>query len=163
MGFNNTGFISPESVSAVTTTPQVTLGTRTVINGNEYVYVYNCGNAAIKVGWGGYVTANSGYSVSVSNAASQVGFLAGVCHHASIPTAYYGWLMTKGVCYVAADGSETSAASGNYIFLGVDGGFVAAAGTASLATGVRYGWLISTLQTQGTTTPGKAWIKSDWA
>ena len=151
------------SVSMVTATlgnndPE--LGTRCTEGGSTYAFCYNAGAAAIKVGWGGYLnSSNSGLSVSVSNAASQVGPLVGVCHHESIPAGSYGWLVVKGVSYVAADATETSqGVSGGsaYIVPGVDGGFVVA--PATISTGARLGLLISTMQTQGTTAQGKAYI-----
>lgn len=148
------------SVSMVTATlgandPE--LGTVVRVGMSEYQLCYNAGAAAIKVGWGGFHNSmNSGASVTVSNAASQTGNFVGVCYHASIPAGSYGWLVTKGLTYVAADGSETSAASGIHLNLGVDGGFVAT--TATLSTGLPVGITVSTMQTQGTTTPGKAFI-----
>lgn len=161
MTFYSASPLALESVSAVTSDPSVEVGTLRQEGQSLYAYVYNAGAAAIKVGWGCYInSSNSGYSVSVSNAASQTGRLFGVCHNASIPAGSYGWVVVRGVSTVAADGTETSAAAGVEIANGVDGGFVAS--PATFSTGHRVGFLISTMQTQGTTTPGKAWIKGQY-
>lgn len=150
-------FNSVSMVTATLGTNDPELGTRVRQGMSEYMLCYNAGASAIKVGWGGYLnSSNSGASVSVSNAASQTGALAGVCYHASIPAGSYGWLVTKGLTYLAADGTETSQAAGIYVNLGVDGGFVAQ--TATLSTGLPVAYLISTMQTQGTTTPGKGYL-----
>lgn len=154
------GFAGVSQVTATLGTNDPEVGTRIRVGNSEYVHCYNAGASAIKVGWGGFLnSSNSGFSVTVSNAASQAGPLVGVCYHASIPAANYGWLVVKGLSYVAADASETSqGVSGGsaYITPGVDGGFVVA--PASIATSPKYGLLISTMQTQGTTSPGLAWI-----
>lgn len=161
MSLQSLGPVRFESVSATTATPSVELGTRVTEGGIDYVYVYNTGAASITQGQMGFLPAathSSGYSVTVSNAASQSGGLkvVGVAHNAAIAASSYGWLATKGCVYIALDASEVSMNSGVQIAPGVDGGFVAAA--ATLSTAVLLGLTInSCVTTVGT---GKAWFKS---
>lgn len=152
-------------VSYVSAVPQNDLGTRVTQGGFEYVYVYNggAGVAQISQGQGGYLSPGSmlsGYTVTVSNAASHVGWerFVGVAAHATIPIGEYGWLMTRGVALIAVDASELSFASGLPIYPGVDGGFVSGAGVGSLQTGYPVGISINSIVT--TVGTGKAWIKS---
>lgn len=150
-----------ESVSNVTATPSVELGSRKRVSGNEYVYVYNTGAASISQGQGAYLPAatfSSGYSVTVSNAASQSGGekLVGIAHNAAIAASSYGWVMCKGLSLIALDASEVSMNSGDKLVPGVDGGFVVAA--ATLSTGLYIGVAINSLVT--TVGTGKAWIRS---
>jgi len=101
---------------------------------------------------------NSGYSVTVTNAASQTGglFTVGVANNGTIAAGDYGYLLVRGVTLIALDGDEVSMNSGVDIAAGVDGGFVAAAVT--LSTGVRIGFTLnSAVTTVGT---AKAWFKS---
>ena len=100
----------------------------------------------------------SGYSVVVSNPASQAGgeFVVGVAHNAAIAAASYGWLAVKGPVLVALDATQTSMNSGDLLAPGVDGGFVVAA--ATLSTGLRLGFALNSLVT--TVGTGKAMFKS---
>lgn len=128
MSFHGQNVVA-ESVSNVTATNSVELGTRRTVAGNDYIYVYNSGNAQISVGMPAGIgpnSMNSGYSVSVSNAASQLGgeLVVGVCYHATLTTATYGWLLTKGFCVGVPDASQVSMNSGDRLAIGVDGGFV---------------------------------------
>ena len=149
-----------ESVSAVTASPSVDLGIRRVVDGNEYIYCFNAGNVQISQGMPGLInSANSNFSVSASNAVSQSGWhkFVGVCHNATLTTATYGWLMSKGVAIVALDASAVSMNSGDLLALGVDGGFVAAVGTS--ATAVPVGFAIASIVTTVGAT-NKAVVKS---
>lgn len=119
-----------ESVSAVTATPSVELGTKRTVSGNDYIYVYNTGaNAQISPGQGCVLTATSGYSVSVSSVAGN-DVMIGICKHATITTGTYGWVLTKGFCSFVA-GANDSFTAGGPIAAGVDGTF----GFKSSATG----------------------------
>lgn len=152
-----------ESVSQVTATNSTELGTEVIDNGYKYVYAYNAGEYDATPGYPGVLgSANSGYSFTVTNAASQVGVFCGGVHHTTIPAGYYGWLMTKGVCRVGPDTSAVSVAAGSYLGLGVSGGYVAA--PATFSTGSRKGYLISSMVTNSgasLASLGLAWIKSD--
>lgn len=157
--------ISFESVSATTLTPSVQLGTKRSEGGIDYVYVYNGSTSSIGQGLMGNIGAtsmNSGYTVTVTNAASQVGgpLVVGVAHNAAIPTLCYGWLATKGVVYGIPDATATSLNSGVEVTVGVDGGFVAV--PVSMATGQtnasRLGFTINSFIT--TVGSGKILFKS---
>lgn len=162
MAFHGIDPVNFESVSAVTATPSVELGTRRMDSGNDYVYVYNGSTAAqISKGQMGFLSPtnlSSGFTVTVSNAASQSGGerCVGVAHNATITTGAYGWLATRGICYAALDASEVSMNSGDLVVPGVDGGFVVAA--ATLSTGVRLGLALNSLVT--TVGTGKIAFKS---
>jgi hypothetical protein len=150
-----------ESVSAVTASPSVSPGARTIDAGNEYLYVYNGGNTQVSVGQGVFISPsdyNSGFTGAVSNAASQSGGerLMGVVHHATLTTGTYGWVVTKGLSYIALDASQVSMNAGAILVPGVDGGFVAYAGTG--ATGIPCGVALNSLVT--TVGTGKGRIKS---
>jgi hypothetical protein len=150
-----------ESVSAVTATNSVELGTRVTDGGVDYVYCYNAGAATIGQGKMGRLSPSSlssGYSVVVSNPASQSGghFVVGVAHNAAIAASSYGWLATRGVVLAALDGSEVSMNSGDIVVPGVDGGFVVAA--ATLSTGLHLGVALNSLVT--TVGTGKILFKS---
>jgi hypothetical protein len=158
MAFYSSNPISFESVSAVTATPSVELGTIRVEALNKYVYAYNAGAAQLSVGMPAFInSSNSNYSVSVSNAASQVcNPFVGVCHHATIAAGSYGWLVAKGISKVVPDASAVSGAAGIDLTAGVDGGFVAMTGT-TMSTGLRLAFTIASFTTLAT---GTAWIYS---
>lgn len=154
-----------ETVSQTTATPSVELGTRkTDANGNEFIYVYNHGVVTYPGKCVYLKTASSGYTVSVTNTAAQIGQYAGGVHHATLPAESYGWIMTKGLCAVAPDTNQASFDAGEYITVGVDDGYVGV-DNATMSTGPRLGWTISSgVTSEGTTFAadlGKAWIKSD--
>ena len=138
-----------ESVSNVTLTPSVALGSVRMEAGNQYLYVYNDGGASINVGRGVIISANTGYSVTVSSLTNVGGFL-GVCQHNTIMTASYGWIVTRGFCKVLA--AATAITSGAPLFVGVDGTFTESSGaltqmaqgycvTATAAGGIGYGYV----------------------
>lgn len=151
-----------ESVSNVTSTPSVELGTRITRSGIDYMYVYNATtNGVISQGQAGFLSPgsmSSGLTVTVSNAASQSGGerCVGVAHNATITTGSYGWLAVKGPVYIALDASEVSMNSGDLIVPGVDGGFVVA--PATISTGIRLGICVNSCVT--TVGSGKALFKS---
>lgn len=98
------------------------LGERVVFEGNEYCYVYNAGGAEIDQYHGCVLSAVSGYSVTVSSV-SAVSPLFGVAAHVTIPTANYGWVLTKGIANVANDRDDSALTAGGTIYLGADGRF----------------------------------------
>jgi len=108
-----------ESVSAVTTTNTVELGTRRTEGENDYIYVYNNGASDINPGHGATVSALTGYSVTVSSVTS-INPCIGVCMHTTFTTATYGWLVTKGIAVVEAT-ANTGIAVGDALVLGTDG------------------------------------------
>jgi hypothetical protein len=84
-----------ESVSNVTATNSVELGTRVTTGGRTYCYVYNGGGSQISVGEGCTVTGTSGYTVTVSSV-TMVDMFAGFCYNATITTGSYGWVVVRG-------------------------------------------------------------------
>lgn len=118
-----------EPVSQVTATNSVDLGTRRTYAGSEYIYIYNdSGTASITSGYGVTCSLNSGYSVTVSSV-TQVNVCFGVCQ-VTIPTNYYGWVLTKGYAQIVM-GADSSAAAGDNIRMSADGKFA----VNSVATG----------------------------
>jgi len=122
MGFYGLSPVKFGSVSMVTATlgkndPE--LGTRTVENGSEYVFVYNAGNSQISVGNGAVLTGVTGYSCTVSSVVG-VDLPVGVCYHATMTTGTYGWLLTRGFGSAKAAAS-TAPAAGDILILGTDG------------------------------------------
>ncbi len=98
------------------------VGTRANWNGAEYVFVYNGGATQISQYLGATISAAvSGFTVTVSSL-TQVDVLFGVCQHATIAAAAYGWLLTKGFAVVKM-GADNSAAVGKILALGTDGAF----------------------------------------
>lgn len=109
-----------ESVSQTTLTNSVELGTRVEYDGKSYCYVYNTGNSQALPGMGVTVSGNvSGYSVTISST-TMVDAFVGVVHHATIATAYYGWVVTRGLCKVRAMANSGLAAA-DIIVAGGDG------------------------------------------
>lgn len=165
MGFNS---ITPiltalhgVSITTLDSALALPLGTRRVVDGNEYLYVHVGGAAQISQGQMGFLSPASmlsGYTVTVSNAASQTGYarVVGLAAHATLATGSYGWLLTRGVGDIALDGGEISMNSGDLIAAGVDGGFVVA--TATISTGVPLGVALNSIIT--TVGTGRAWFKS---
>lgn len=136
MAFNGIiDVVKGDDLTSFSTLPLYSPGAKHFSSGNEYVYVYNCDNSVI--GTGKYAvleltdTATSGYTVTVTNA-SLGGAFAGVAQN-SIGTASYGWLMVKGRSLISTDSGEVSQATGTFLALGTDGGFVAAGATFSTA------------------------------
>lgn len=123
-----------ESVSAVTATPSVALGTRRIEGGKEFVYAYNAGTTAA-VGYGMIASLNSGYSCVVSSAAGDMLF--GVVQNNDLTAAQYGWIQTKGPVHVVSVNAVAAAAP---IALGTNGAFeqvlTALAGGTAVACGV---------------------------
>ncbi len=144
--------VKDEDLSTPHSDQRYQLGVKHFKSGNEYVYVYNAGNSVI--GTGKYCViagASSGCSVTVTNA-SLAGWMAGVAQN-TISTAYYGFIMTRGLSLISTDSGEVSAASGVDLALGTDGGFVAAGATFSTAP--RFGYTMNSFVTGATS---KAWI-----
>lgn len=121
MAFQGVAPILFESVSAVTASPSVELGTRATVAGNDYIYVYNAGNSQIPVGNGAVLSGTSGYSVTVS-AITMLDFGVGIVKHATLTTGTYGWLLTRGFSGFNS-GANDSMAAGAPLAIAVDGVF----------------------------------------
>lgn len=96
MSFYSVSPVLLESVSNVTATPSVELGTRVNYKGAEYIYVQ--AKTAITVGCGTQAY-GGGYSYTITNATptgtSNIVF-AGLVQHTTFSTDSYGWLLING-------------------------------------------------------------------
>ncbi len=108
-----------ESVSAVTATNTVELGTIREQGGDRYVYVYNAGNSQANPGLLLTITALTGYSVTISTTTS-ISPVFGVVKHATMTTGTYGWMLTKGQAPLRAEAS-TGLAVADPLVAGTDG------------------------------------------
>jgi len=122
------GPIRFDSVSMVTATPGANdpkVGDVFDTGDEKYVYVYNAGGSTIAVGHGAILSAVTGYSVTVSSTVSLMAGGVGVCKHTAIPTAEYGYLMTRGFCSYEAG---ANVALGEALSLAADGVWVNSSG-----------------------------------
>jgi hypothetical protein len=87
--FNNE-VIRFESVSSVTLTPDVEVGTRRREGDEDYIYVYNAGNSQILPGNGCILSAVTGYSISLSSVTSIDQFIGIVKHEFNIQIIFQG-------------------------------------------------------------------------
>jgi hypothetical protein len=109
-------------VSGVTATLGVNdpeLGTRTVVDELEYIFVYNAGGEQVGVGQPVVMSGVTGYSVTVS-AVSAVDHCIGIRQHSTMTTATYGWVATKGIGTVEMD-ADGSCVTGSLLMLGEEG------------------------------------------
>jgi hypothetical protein len=89
----------------------------------KYIFVYNNGTTQISKGRLATVSALTGYSVTVSTTTS-LDIAVGVCKHATLTTATYGWLLQKGFGPCASNADE-SLSAGNLLTVGGNGACVA--------------------------------------
>jgi hypothetical protein len=89
--------VNEETVSAVTATPSVSLGTRRLYSGTEYVYAYNGGSAANK-GAPVIITGTSGYTfvVTFATGADIPCTPMGIVENATCASGSYCWVATRG-------------------------------------------------------------------
>jgi len=138
--------IFEESVSAVTATPSIAIGTERWDGGKKYLYVYNKSTSTASTKYGVVYSAASGYSVTVSSIAGEM--LAGVVVHADIPAVNYGWGCTRG--HVVLQSAGTSAiAVGDKVILDALGDFTRTSGGTAW-TGFVCGIATSDTATAGT-------------
>lgn len=171
MAYASISPIAFESVSQVTSTNSVELGTYRREGATLYVYAYNAGNNPAWPGDAVYLSAQdvaftgsftSGYSFDLTNAVSQVGVFAGAVQHSTFSTAQYGWLAVQGLCRIRPDTSNVSQEAGTWLQCGVNNGFVSA--PVTISTGHRIGICINSIITNAgasAASSGKGWIKSD--
>lgn len=110
-----------ESVSNVTATNSVEVGSERKVGDESYRYVYNAGNSEIPPSYGCVLSAVTGYSATISSTTS-VDFLVGVVKHSTLTTGTYGWVMTQGFAPVEME-ANNSAAAGQILALAADGEF----------------------------------------
>lgn len=121
MAFYGADPIRFESVSAVTATNSVDLGTIRMDSGEYYEYVYAAKN--ISMGVGGVYTGTSGHTVVGTGAVSGE-HCAGFVKHESIPSGYYGWILKKGVVNAWNSKVGSVPVVNEPAYLGTDGGFM---------------------------------------
>ena len=139
-----------ETVSNVTLSNSVVVGTAWGdAAGNQYVYAYNGSNSQISQGQFAVLQTNaSGYSVTITNATS-VDIAIGICRNTTMPTASYGWLMTKGFTGLSTD--NVSFATNQCCILGLNGNMGAApTSVGSFVTSVIVGKALISIPTQTT-------------
>jgi hypothetical protein len=164
------GIPALEPVSTVTSAKGYALGTRRQDSaGNEYVYGYNASNVPLYPGVPVVIGSNNtSYSFTLTNTASQTGWVAAVVHHATVPTAYYAWFGVKGLFRVVPDATQSQIAKDKNLAIAVDGGWNSA--PATISTGIRWGFSIESIvtgygscaseSTSGLGCLGRAWIKT---
>lgn len=140
----------PESVSTVTATNSVALGTRTIEGGCEYVYVYNAASHTAAVGYGMIQSLMSAFSVTVSSAIGDICF--GVVKNTALTGNYYGWLCTRGRCAIQMTNSATgnhTAATGEPVYMEANGSFgsVTTGATGSTWAAKACGHVLETIAT----------------
>lgn len=139
MSFYQASPISFESVSNVTATNSVELGTRRIEAGEEYVYCYNAGNSVAQKGnlmiQSGGVSANS---LTISSTDALDIPMVGV-KHATAATGTYFWGLVRGQMRV----TSLAVTAGDLLTTGADG-VCATFITATLPTGVCIGRAIDT-------------------
>lgn len=133
-----------EPVSTVTATPSVDLGTRRIVNGEEYVYFYNAMASTATQGIGLTVSGLSGYSLTRSTTASA-DLVVCFVKHADVPSGSYAWGLVRGV--QQAWFSSTMATG---VLIGVGGdGVVNTFLAGSFPTGVCVGKVLSSATANG--------------
>jgi len=137
-----------ESVSAVTATPSVELGTRRVVGGAEYVYCYNGDTVADKRCVVKPLTAGVSYTFTVSTVAGSITPCMGTVANATIAAGSYGWVLTKGYTKAVLEGLVTYVVAGALaparIIQSTDGTVDCATGGTG-STGLTIGFLTSAI------------------
>ena len=125
MAYQGVAPILMGSVSMVTATRGVNdpeVGTKVNVDGRDYVFVYNGGTTQISPGLGAVLQSSAtGYTVTVSSV-SSADVVIGVCRHATLTTATYGWLVAKGITPVQL-GTTVSVSQRGLIEIGANGVF----------------------------------------
>jgi hypothetical protein len=154
--------IEPESVSNVTATNSVNLGEVRFVSGEEYLYVFNAGAQQISKGQYATLSANSGFSVTVSSVTGYdmpVGFV----KHTTLTTATYGWLLTRGFTTIQTI-SNVSVTTADILYPAANGNVAILAQATSSITGLIFqpiGYCVSGAATVGASTGalGAAYVR----
>lgn len=147
-----------ESVTAVTATNTVELGTRRVVDGKEYVYCYNGADIADKRLFVKPLASNStGYTFTVTTVSNSVRPVIGLINEATCATASYCWVLVKGKGAGMIDGASTLAVGGaevsTRVVTGADGKInIATGGTGT--TGLTVGYLTTAISDVTNTSVG---------
>lgn len=113
-------------------------------SGNKYVYVYNACNSQILPTYGVIVVsgASGHYSVSLTSVA-ETDICVGVVKHATIPTANYGYVLTKGIATIEAAATSGTIAALGLVTLAGDGAFGPVSGTGAPSVGKASAGIVS--------------------
>jgi len=131
--------VSEESVSAVTATPSVDVGTIRFHGGLEYRYMYNGGAVGYKgapcfvtaaTAGNTFVTTYATISLMTTAAGTGFGFV-GTLHNATCAAASYAWVATRGM--VNARPCSSAIAAGDVV-MAMDGGNAVASRTGITTT-----------------------------
>lgn len=142
MNYISHGPVVEESVSQCTQTNSVALGTRRWHAGEEYVYCFNAGGAAISTTVGvKLITGASGYSIAATALTDTYSPLVGVVKHTSMAAADFGWIMVRGFNNVKVVSAST--ADYKMLALGAGGSFIEASGTTTTGTATVVGFALS--------------------
>lgn len=139
-----------ETPSSTTLANTVVIGSKwSDTSGNEYIYCFNASNSQLSQGQFVVLATNvSGYSVTITNATS-VDIGVGMVRNTTIPTAGFGWIMSKGFAGISTD--NASFVTNQCLLLGVNGNFGAVTSTiASFVTSVIVGKALGPIPTQTT-------------
>lgn len=109
-----------ESVSNVTATPSVELGTLRFHDGEYYEYVHAA--KELPVNYLAVYSGTSGHTCVTTGAVSGE-YCAGGVKHATISSGSYGWLLKKGVIDVKNSKAGSAPVINEVAYLGTDGGF----------------------------------------
>jgi hypothetical protein len=116
-------FYGVSHVTATLTSRHPQLGEETYdADGNKYVWIYNDCNSDLPPGIG--LVLQSGVSTAYSmtlTAATNAGICMGVTRHASIPTANYGFVLTRGVGVAEMITASGTVAANQAIAMAADG------------------------------------------
>lgn len=144
-------------VSAVTTARgknDPSIGDECQEGSTKYLYVYNDCNSSLAVGNGVILQSGaSGYSVTLSSVTGDR--IIGVVKNAAIPTAAYGWVVTKGFTTVQMMASSGTASAAQTPLQIAANGLFAPASNVTGNVGGQLGW---SLEVIASSTSGKAYI-----
>jgi hypothetical protein len=111
MGFTGQKLQPADSVSSVTNTGSVELGTRLWYDGVQYAYAYNAGTTSMEIGQVCHAVSNSsGYSVDNATT-SLVNLPIGIVRNTTVSAAQYFWMCQRG--YTFLYGSQTKITPGS--------------------------------------------------
>lgn len=115
--FSSVDNIQMEGVSNVTATNSVELGSRKIVNGEEYVYFYNATGSAVTQGAAMTISGLSGYSLTRSTTAGS-DIVVCFVKHAAVPAGSYAWGLVRGL---VAPTNVSAICAGVLISVGLDG------------------------------------------
>jgi len=158
MSFQGIAPIAFDGVSMVTTalgSKDGELGTRRVVDGREYVLVYNDGGASVPVGCGVVPAAgSSNFSITVT-AATSADAVIGICRNATITTAAYAWVVVNGYTTVQMMATSGTVTTGGLIEIAGNGYFA----PVSLTTGNKAPAIGKALNTIASSGSGDAYVR----